>query len=165
MDAEKQFSVQEWTKILNSESSHSCPKAVLSQIPRWKIPHDDTIKSLMIQKFRDTGSITNNKTHSDAEHRHTFRILGLIWNSQHWSPQDGWQRKWGFPVLWWESFMATWNCFHIECRFLRLKAMPTRSNTMNLPEYQWTDQEHFPHHLDILIFSDEAHLHLSRHVN
>ena len=39
---------------------------------------------------------------------------------------------------------ATWNCFHVECRFLRLKATPTRSNTMNLLEYQWTDQERFP---------------------
>ena len=34
-------------------------------------------------------------------------------------------------VLWWYLFIATWNCFHTKCRFMRPKARPTSINAMN----------------------------------
>ena len=64
---------------------------------------------------------------SVPEHQHVFRTHLEL------SPrQSTCHKKWGFPrVLCCVSFIVTWNCFHTNCRFFRLKGRLTRTNTMN----------------------------------
>ena len=110
----------------------------------------------------------------------------IIINSHHKSPPDGCHRKWGFPVLRWESFTATWNCFYTKCRFLRLKARPTRTSAMNFARVSANGSRTTPQHtpprtphpthpphptpppsrlLYVLFLSDEAQFRSSGHVN
>ena len=67
-DAEKQFPVQERTNILELYFATKLAVIVQRQLrcefPWRKIPHRNTIK--MIHKFRDSGIVANNKTHTGA---------------------------------------------------------------------------------------------------
>ena len=133
MDYEKHFWVQQRTKILEHYcATKSCPLAISSRIPREENPHCSTI-----MWYRRSEALAVWQTRPTVmhvwlpEHQHAFRTWGLGWNSHHESPPDGCPRKWGFPVLWREWPIATWNCSHTKCTCFRLKARPTRTKTIN----------------------------------
>ena len=142
MDAEKQFPChfRSRPKSLNfaTKSVVLVQRQFRREFPGRKIPHRNTTRSL-IQKFRDSGSVTNNKTRSGA--RLTARTPARVQDIRtplEQSPQKSTtdqtdvRRSLDFQVCdeshW---FIATWNCFHTRCRFLMLKARPTKTNAMN----------------------------------
>ena len=139
MEAEKQFSFQEWIEkwlnfiLLQNQSFLS--RGYFVENSQGGNPtlqhHQKLIQKEMLAVWQRPTRRPTVMHIGLPEHQHAFRTLKLVWNSRHEIPPDGCHRKWGFPgVLWWGSFVVTWNCFHTKCRFLRLKSRPTRINAV-----------------------------------
>lgn len=136
MDYEKQFCVQQRTRILELFNKILSRGNSVANSQGWN-PHIAGPSEAWYRRS-ETLAVWQSATRPTVvhvwlpEHEQAFRTWGLVWNSHHESPPDGCHRKWGFSgVMWRESFIATRNCFHTECRFARLKARPTRTKAIN----------------------------------
>ena len=173
MDAEKQFSVQERTKIvqpyLATKSVVLIQRQFRRKFPGRKIPHRNTIKSL-IQKFRDTGSVANNnKTHSGA--RLTARTPARVQDVRtrlEQSPRKS-TRRLSQEVGISRSFVM--RVIHSDLKLFpyKVQILQAQSQANKNQRYEFCQSiseriENNPRLLDVLLFSDEAHFHLSGQV-
>ena len=98
--------------------------------------------------------------------QHMFKMSGPSSNSYPVGPAEGCHSKWVYPAdLFAESSTMMWNYF------LQSADSPSANSSQKNPEcYEFGQKiseciENDPELLDCLFFSDEAHFHLSGHVN
>ena len=174
MDIAKQFSDQERIKIIElyfaTKSTVLVQRQFRREFPGRKIPHRNTIKNL-VEKFRDSGSVTNNnKGHSGPPSTATTPAhVQDVRAHLEQSPRKSTRRLSQEVGI---SRTSVRRIIHRDLKLFPYKVQVLQAQTQANKDqrYEFGQEiseriENNPELLDVLLFSDEAHFHLSGHVN
>ena len=170
-DAEKLFPVQEQTNILELYFPTKLAVIVQEQFrcefPWRKIPHSNTIK--MIHKFRDSGSVANNKTHTGA--RLTARTPALVQDIRtrvEQSPRKSTRLLSPEVRISRSSMMrvshSDLKLFPYKVQILEAQSQANKNQRCEFCQSFSERIDNNPRLLGALLFSDEAYFHFSGHV-